>query len=34
MTWYLVHLRNQIFVRCFGFLSCARNAGQNIGRNK
>ena len=33
MTHYLVQLRDQIFVKGYGFLSFARNIGKNISKN-
>ena len=33
MTFYSVQPRDQIFVKGYGFLSCAKNIGKNIGKN-
>ena len=34
MTRYSVQPRDRIFVKCFGFLSFAKNIGQTIAKNK
>ena len=33
MTQYSVQLRDRRFVKCYGFLSFAKNIGKNIGKN-
>ena len=33
MTQYSIHLRDQIFVKGYGFLPFAKNMGKNIGEN-
>ena len=33
MMRYSVQPRDQIFVKCHGFLSFAKNMGKNIGKN-
>ena len=33
MMRYSVHLRDRIFVKGYGFLSFAKNTGNNIGKN-
>ena len=34
MIRYLVQHREQIFVKGYGFLSFAKNMGENIGKNR
>ena len=33
MTRHSVQPRDQIFLKDYGFFSCAKNVGKNIGRN-
>ena len=33
MMRYPVQTRNIIFVKCYGFLSFAKNIGKNVGKN-
>ena len=33
MTWYSVQPRDRIFVKGYGFLSFARNMGENVGKD-